>query len=94
MIIKPHLWKNDKYENEGVYQIPLILSWAITIHKSQGITLDMCKLNIGGSVFEYGQAYVALSRLTSREGLYITSLDISKIRANPKVIQFYKNINI
>jgi ATP-dependent DNA helicase PIF1 len=93
-VIQPHKWLNEKYEEYGVCQIPLILSWAITIHKSQGITLDMCKLNIGGSVFEYGQAYVALSRLTSREGLYITSLDISKIRANPKVIQFYKNINI
>ena len=83
------------YDTIGTFsQFPFMLAWAITIHKSQGITLDMCKLNIGGSVFEYGQAYVALSRLTSREGLYITSLDISKIRANPKVIQFYKNINI
>jgi ATP-dependent DNA helicase PIF1 len=46
MIIKPHLWKNDKYENEGIYQIPLILSWAITIHKAQGLSLDTAMINI------------------------------------------------
>ena len=91
-VIQPYKWINEKYEDYAVVQIPLILSWAITIHKSQGITLDMCKLNIGGSVFEYGQAYVALSRVTSRKGLYITSLDISKIKANPKVIEFYKKL--
>jgi ATP-dependent DNA helicase PIF1 len=92
MIIKPHLWKNDKYENEGIYQVPLILSWAITIHKAQGISLDEAMINIGSSVFEYGQTYVALSRVRTQEGLYIKSLDISKIKANPKVIEFYKSI--
>jgi ATP-dependent DNA helicase PIF1 len=92
MIIKPHLWKNDKYENEGVYQIPLILSWAITIHKAQGISLDEAMINIGSSVFEYGQTYVALSRVRTEEGLYIKSLDVSRIKANPKVIEFYKSI--
>ena len=92
MIMKPHLWKNDKYENEGIYQIPLILSWAITIHKAQGISLDEAMINIGSSVFEYGQTYVALSRVRTQEGLYIKSLDISRIKANPKVIEFYKSI--
>jgi len=92
MIIKPHLWKNDKYENDGVYQVPLILSWAITIHKAQGISLDEAMINIGSSVFEYGQTYVALSRVRTKEGLYIKSLDVSRIKANPKVIEFYKSI--
>jgi ATP-dependent DNA helicase PIF1 len=92
MIIKPHLWKNDKYDNEGIYQIPLILSWAITIHKAQGISLDEAMINIGSSVFEYGQTYVALSRVRTQDGLYIKSLDISRIKANPKVIEFYKSI--
>jgi ATP-dependent DNA helicase PIF1 len=92
MIIKPHLWKNDKYENEGIYQVPLILSWAITIHKAQGISLDEAMINIGSSVFEYGQTYVALSRVRTQEGLYIKSLDISRIKANPKVIKFYKSL--
>jgi ATP-dependent DNA helicase PIF1 len=93
MIIKPHLWKNDKYENDGIYQIPLILSWAITIHKAQGISLDEAMINIGSSVFGYGQTYVALSRVRTEEGLYIKSLDISRIKANPKVIEFYKSIS-
>jgi len=92
-IIQPHKWINEKYEDYGVSQIPLILSWAITIHKAQGITLENAMINIGSSVFEYGQAYVALSRVTSREGLYIKSLDLGKIRANPKVVDFYKKIN-
>ena len=90
--IEPHIWKNDKYEDYGIQQIPLILSWAITIHKAQGITLDEACINIGSSVFEYGQTYVALSRIKTLDGLYIKSLDISKIKANPKVIAFYKNI--
>jgi ATP-dependent DNA helicase PIF1 len=93
-IIQPHKWINEKYEDYSVSQIPLILSWAITIHKAQGITLENATINIGSSVFEYGQAYVALSRLTSREGLYIKSLDIGKIRANPKVVEFYKKISL
>lgn len=94
MIMKPNLWKNEKYESEGIYQIPLILSWAITIHKAQGITLDEAMINIGSSVFEYGQTYVALSRLRSQDGLYIKALDISKIKANPKVIEYYRLLNI
>jgi len=93
LVMKPHLWKNEKYENEGIYQIPLILSWAITIHKAQGITLDEAMINIGSSVFEYGQTYVALSRLRDQEGLYIKALDISKIKANPKVIEYYRILN-
>jgi len=94
MIIKQHLWKNDKYENDGIYQVPLILSWAITIHKAQGISLDEAMINIGSSVFEYGQTYVALSRVRTKEGLYIKSLDVSRIKANPKVIEFYKSIKV
>ena len=91
-LIEPHIWKNEKHEEYGVQQIPLILSWAITIHKAQGITLDEACINIGSSVFEYGQTYVALSRIKTLAGLYIKSLDISRIKANPKVIEFYKNI--
>jgi len=90
--ISRHKWMNDTFETNGILQIPLILSWAITIHKSQGITLEYANINIGSNIFEFGQSYVALSRVKSLEGLFIQGLDFSKIRSNPKVIQFYDSL--
>lgn len=73
-------------------QIPLRVAYAISIHKSQGATLDCALVDIGSSVFEYGQAYVALSRVRNLESLYIWNLDTSKIMAHPTVVQFYQNL--
>jgi len=91
--ISLHKWMNETYDNNGILQLPLILSWAITIHKSQGISLECANINIGSNIFECGQSYVALSRVKSLEGLYIQGLDFTKIKSNPKVIDFYKSIN-
>lgn len=69
-------------------QIPLRLAWAITIHKSQGMTLDKMEADLV-SVFEHGQAYVAVSRAKSLPGLFLTGLDLSKITAHPSALSFY-----
>lgn len=71
-----------------VKQIPLCQAWAITIHKSQGQTLDYAEVDIGRSVFVPGQAYVALSRVRSLNSLYISDLSLSSIRAEPYALRF------
>lgn len=90
--IQPYFWQSDVYPKIAVGQYPLCLAWAITIHKIQGATLSMAEIDIGQSIFEYGQTYVALSRIESLNGLYLTAFNPQKIRANPKVIEFYKKI--
>jgi ATP-dependent DNA helicase PIF1 len=88
-----HVWESDKIPGIGVSQVPLILAWALTIHKSQGVTLDMAEIDVGSSIFECGQTYVALSRVKTMNGLYLTSFDITKIRINKKVKDFYEALN-
>ncbi|EEB08617.2 pif1 helicase Pfh1 [Schizosaccharomyces japonicus yFS275] len=73
-------------------QIPLILAYAISIHKAQGQTLERVKVDLG-KVFEKGQAYVALSRATSEHGLQILNFSPSKVMAHPKVVEFYKKLD-
>ena len=87
-----HEWKLENDESVSRNQIPLILAYAITIHKSQGSTLDSAYIDIGSSVFEYGQAYVALSRVKSLDALYLHSYSRSAIRAHPKVREYYESI--
>lgn len=89
-IIGYHYWKSELSEGIAIKQIPLILAWAMTIHKSQGATLDCAEINAGSNIFEAGQTYVALSRVKSLEGLYLSSFDISKIKVNKKVKEFYE----
>lgn len=97
--VKPEMWEISKFNyNTGeleilavMKQIPLLLSWAITIHKSQGMTLDKVECDLKSS-FADGQVYVALSRVRDLSGLYIKSFDINKIKTNKKIIDFYNNL--
>ena len=72
-------------------QIPLILAWALSIHKAQGQTLERVKVDLG-KIFEKGQAYVALSRATCQEGLQVLRFDASKVMAHDKVKNFYRGL--
>jgi ATP-dependent DNA helicase PIF1 len=72
--------------------MPLIYAWAITIHKAQGVSLDMAQIDAGSNIFECGQTYVALSRVKSLEGLYLTALNPQKIKVNKKVQEYYTSL--
>ena len=87
--VRPHCWTTD---HSSIFQLPLIYAWAITIHKSQGSTLQSAEIDLGNDVFECGQTYVALSRLVDINGLFLTSFNIHKIKLHPKVVEFYANL--
>jgi ATP-dependent DNA helicase PIF1 len=89
-----NIWISDKISGIGVSQVPLILAWALTIHKSQGATLDAAEIDVGCGIFECGQTYVALSRVKSLDGLYLTSFDATRIRINKKVKEFYESLTL
>ena len=87
-----HIWVSETLPNFGIKQIPLIYAWAITIHKAQGVSLDMAQIDAGSNIFECGQTYVALSRVKSLEGLFLTALNPQKIKVNKKVQEFYVSL--
>lgn len=92
-IFREHSWESETLSGLNINQIPLIYAWAITIHKSQGITLDKAYISVGEDIFESGQVYVALSRVKNLEGLYLKNFAPHKILINKKVLNFYKDIN-
>jgi len=95
VLIIPEVWKVELPSGEvqvSRTQIPLILAWAMSIHKSQGQTLERVKVDLG-KVFEKGQAYVALSRATTLEGLQVLNFNANKVQAHPKVIEWSKTLS-
>lgn len=110
IIVEEATWSNMRYhfnetekkieeEEIGRYeQYPLRLAWAITVHKSQGLTFKQVKIDFTGGVFAGGQAYVALSRCTSLEGISLQEpINRNEVFTRNEVKQFahnYNNLNI
>ncbi len=100
--VTPEEWKKERYEYNpqknsiekiplGTFsQIPLKLAWAITIHKSQGLTFENVCINLGYGAFACGQTYVALSRCTSIKGLFLRKkVKPSDIMVDKGALEFY-----
>ncbi|BDV32336.1 ATP-dependent DNA helicase [Microbacterium terricola] len=101
--VEPAVWEKFRYAYDPgsrsltrdvvaeFTQFPLRLAWAVTIHKSQGQTYERAIIDLGSGAFAPGQTYVALSRLTSLDGLYLTRpLRPSDIRVDPDVQRFMR----
>jgi len=69
-----------------ITQIPLRLAWAITVHKSQGMSMDAAVMNLS-QVFEFGQGYVALSRVRRLSGLYLLGINKHALKVHPEILE-------
>lgn len=91
--VEAHEWQSNDAPALKRLQIPLRVAYAVTIHKSQGATLDCALVDIGSSTFECGQAYVALSRVRDLESLYVWNFNPARVRADPRVVAFYAGLS-
>lgn len=104
--VKPESWRNIRYrynedkkeieeEELGTFtQFPVRLAWAITIHKSQGLTFNRAMIDLTGGAFAGGQTYVALSRCTSLEGISLRKpISQSDVFVRPEITQFARQFN-
>lgn len=105
-LVEKRVWENVKFQYNGISskvekevigtftQYPLKLAWAITIHKSQGLTFDNVVIDFGNGTFSSGQAYVALSRVKSFDGLHLQrNLYLSDIKINESILHFATSFN-
>ena len=88
-----HSWKleEDGKVRAEVSQLPLRLAWAITIHKSQGMSLDAAEIDLSKS-FTPGMGYVALSRIRSLNGLYLAGINSMALQMHPAIFEFDRNL--
>lgn len=94
VIIEPFIFEIEEMGETilTITQIPLDLAYALTIHSAQGCTIDNAVINLS-NVFEYGQAYVACSRVRNLKNLYFKGkIDFDRIIAHPDAIAFYENL--
>ena len=74
-------------------QFPLMLGWAVTIHKSQGLSLDSVRIDLGRGAFAPGQTYVALSRCRSIDGIHLArAISMKDVMADPIILDFHSSI--
>jgi len=87
--VDEHSWKTEDGEKTiaEITQLPLRLAWAITVHKSQGMSLDAAEIDLSKS-FEPGMGYVALSRVRSIDGLFIRGINNMAMQVNPQIIDY------
>jgi ATP-dependent DNA helicase PIF1 len=87
--VERHSWKleEDGKTRAEVAQLPLRLAWAITIHKSQGMSLDAAEIDLSRS-FTPGMGYVALSRVRSMDGVYLTGVNNMALQLHPLIFEF------
>ncbi|MEX6429222.1 MULTISPECIES: HRDC domain-containing protein [Ferrimicrobium] len=87
--VEPHSWvvEEDGVNKAEIRQVPLRLAWAITVHKSQGMSLDAAEIDLSRS-FTPGMGYVALSRLRSLNGLYLKGLNAMALQLHPAIFDF------
>jgi len=88
IVVEPTDWsveENGKIKAQ-ISQLPLRLAWAITVHKSQGMSMDAAVMDLS-SVFEYGQGYVALSRVRRLSGLHILGVNVRAFQVHPAVLE-------
>lgn len=85
--MKPVTWEvvEDKKILASIEQLPLRLAWAITVHKSQGMSLDAAEVDLS-KAFVYGQGYVALSRVRTLEGLKVNGMHPNALQVDPKIV--------
>ena len=74
------------------FQLPILNTFALTVHKVQGLSLPSVTVALTKSMFADGQGYVGLSRATTSEQLFITQLDFNAIRADPDAIAEYRRL--
>lgn len=84
---EPEEWRieDGKRVLAQINQVPLRLAWAMTVHKSQGMSLDAAVMDLSGA-FEYGQGYVALSRVRTLDGLYLLGFNEQALRVHPDIL--------